>query len=91
MGECLKIQKRQLIRNEVVAFNFIILGISLHKLKELGALDDYIKTFYDTLHTQGKTYIVDSLLEYIYHRDPQWLPKDYRPFQISTNEGGKSC
>ncbi|WP_279197415.1 hypothetical protein, partial [Bacteroides finegoldii] len=28
-GECLKIQKRQLIRNEVVALNFIILGISL--------------------------------------------------------------
>ncbi|WP_279197508.1 hypothetical protein, partial [Bacteroides finegoldii] len=27
-GECLKIQKRQLIRNEVVALNFIILGIS---------------------------------------------------------------
>ena len=27
--ECLKIQKRQLIRNEVVALNFIILGISL--------------------------------------------------------------
>ena len=36
------------------------------------------------LHTQGKAYIVDSLLEYIYHRDPQWLPKDYRPFQVST-------
>ena len=31
-----------------------------NKLKELGALDDYIKTFYDTLHTQGKAYIVDS-------------------------------
>ncbi|WP_455971577.1 DUF3791 domain-containing protein [Bacteroides congonensis] len=62
-----------------------------NKLKELGALDSYIKTFYDTLHTQGKAYIVDSLLEYIYHRDPQWLPKDYRPFQMSTNEGGKSC
>ncbi|WP_279197989.1 hypothetical protein, partial [Bacteroides finegoldii] len=30
-GECLKIQKRQLIRNEVVALNFIILGISLRK------------------------------------------------------------
>ncbi|MCM1716244.1 hypothetical protein, partial [Bacteroides xylanisolvens] len=29
-GECLKIQKRQLTRNELVALNFIILGISLH-------------------------------------------------------------
>lgn len=48
--------------------------------------------FYDTLHTQGKAYIVDSLLEYIYHRDPQWLPKDYRPFQVSTQQkGDKSC
>ncbi len=67
------------------------LGRVFNKLKELGALDGYIKTFYDTLHTQGKAYIVDSLLEYIYHRDPQWLPKNYRPFQMSTNEGGKSC
>ena len=55
-----------------------------NKLKELGAIDGYINAFYDTLHTQGKAYIVDSLLEYIYHRDPQWLPKDYRPFQVST-------
>ncbi|WP_287647538.1 hypothetical protein, partial [Bacteroides sp.] len=30
-GECLKIQKRQLTRNELVALNFIILGISLIK------------------------------------------------------------
>ncbi|EEX43427.1 hypothetical protein BACFIN_08893 [Bacteroides finegoldii DSM 17565] len=28
LGECLKIQKRQLIRNEVVALNFPISGIS---------------------------------------------------------------
>ena len=40
-----------------------------NKLKELGAIDGYINAFYDTLHTQGKAYIVDSLLEYIYHRD----------------------
>ncbi|WP_217653894.1 hypothetical protein, partial [Bacteroides stercorirosoris] len=31
-GECLKIQKRQLTRNELVALNFIILGISLNKM-----------------------------------------------------------
>ena len=30
-GECLKIQKRQLTRNELVALNFIILGISQSK------------------------------------------------------------
>lgn len=57
-----------------------------NKLKELGAIDGYINAFYDTLHTQGKAYIVDSLLEYIYHRDPQWLPEDYRPFQVSTQQ-----
>ena len=34
-----------------------------NKLKELGAIDGYINAFYDTLHTQGKAYIVDSLLE----------------------------
>ena len=55
-------------------------------------LGRYINAFYDTLHTQGKAYIVDSLLEYIYHRDPQWLPEDYRPFQVSTQQkGDKSC
>ncbi|WP_368115332.1 hypothetical protein, partial [Bacteroides xylanisolvens] len=31
-GECLKIQKRQLTRNELVALNFIILGISLYSM-----------------------------------------------------------
>ena len=62
------------------------------KEKQLGAIDGYINAFYDTLHTQGKAYIVDSLLEYIYHRDPQWLPEDYRPFQVSTQQkGDKSC
>ena len=30
--ECLKIQKRQLTRNELVALNFIILGISLYSM-----------------------------------------------------------
>ncbi|MCD0218673.1 hypothetical protein LPH68_02840, partial [Bacteroides sp. 1_1_30] len=39
-GECLKIQKRQLTRNELVALNFIILGISLLIFKEL----NYFKT-----------------------------------------------
>lgn len=62
-----------------------------NKLKELGAIEGYITNFYDTLHTQDKSYIVDSLLEYIYHRDPQWLPKSYQPFQIPIKEGDKSC
>ena len=44
-----------------------------NKLKELGAINGYIRSYYDTLHTQGKSYIVDSILEYIYYRDPQWL------------------
>ncbi|MCQ4810684.1 hypothetical protein NE571_11660, partial [Bacteroides sp. SL.2.06] len=34
-GECLKIQKRQLTRNELVALNFIILGISLSMLRQI--------------------------------------------------------
>lgn len=63
-----------------------------NKLKELGAIEGYITNYYDTLHTQGKSYIVDSILEYIYYRDPQWLPKDYQPFQVHNNkEGVKSC
>ncbi|MCD7926591.1 MAG: DUF3791 domain-containing protein [Bacteroides sp.] len=63
-----------------------------NKLKELGAINGYIRSYYDTLHTQGKSYIVDSLLEYIYYRDPIWLPKEYQPFRL-TNEkkGGTAC
>ena len=73
-------------------YDSCILTNPYNKLKELGAIDGYINAFYDTLHTQGKAYIVDSLLEYIYHRDPQWLPEDYRPFQVSTQQkGDKSC
>jgi len=59
------------------------------KLKETGALDHYIKSYYDTLHTQGKEYIVDSLLEYIYHRDPKWLPEGYKPYDHWGVEGGE--
>ena len=51
-----------------------------NKLKELGAINGYIRSYYDTLHTQGKSYIVDSILEYIYYRDPQWLPDGYKPY-----------
>jgi len=35
-----------------------------NKLKELGAINGYIRSYYDTLHTQGKSYIVDSILEF---------------------------
>ena len=59
-----------------------------NKLKELGAINGYIRSYYDTLHTQGKSYIVDSILEYIYYRDPQWLPDGYKPFR-SIEEKGK--
>lgn len=63
-----------------------------NKLKELGAINDYIRSYYDTLHTQGKAYIVDSLLEYIYHRDPQWLPEGYKPFfPAESKTGGALC
>lgn len=60
-----------------------------NKLKELGAINGYIRTYYDTLHTQSKSYIVDSLLEYIYYRDPQWLPKGYQPFRIAGEKKGE--
>ena len=33
-----------------------------NKLKELGAIDGYINAFYDTLHTQGKAYIVSTMV-----------------------------
>lgn len=63
-----------------------------NELKELGAINGYIRSYYDTLHTQGKSYIVDSLLEYIYHRDPKWLPEGYRPFRLADGkEGGLLC
>ncbi len=59
-------------------------GDVYNKLKELGAINGHIRLYYDTLHTQGKSYIVDSLLEYIYYRDPKWLPEGYHPF-LSAN------
>lgn len=62
-----------------------------NKLKELGAIDGYLHSFYDTLHTQGKSYIVDSILEYIYYREPQWLPDSYQPFHPAILGGGKPC
>lgn len=63
-----------------------------NKLKELDAIDSYIYSYYDTLHSQGKEYIVDSLLEYIYYRDPQWLPEGYKPFNpLNEMEERSSC
>ncbi|MFS2863305.1 hypothetical protein, partial [Bacteroides xylanisolvens] len=46
---CLKIQKRQLTRNELVALNFIILGISLciEKLQSMaGNSSSYVGNHY---------------------------------------------
>ena len=62
-----------------------------NKLKELGAINGYIRSYYDTLHTQGKSYIVDSILEYIYYRDPQWLPDGYKPFRSIEEKGKTLC
>lgn len=63
-----------------------------NKLKELDAINSYIYSYYDTLHSQGKEYIVDSLLEYIYYRDPQWLPEGYKPFNpLNEMEERSSC
>ena len=60
------------------------------KMKETGTLEHYVKPYYDTLHTQGETYIVDSLLEYIFYRDARWLPDGYQPHHL-TKEGGEKC
>lgn len=60
------------------------------KLKATGALENYVKSYYDTLHTQGETYIVDSLLEYVFYRDAQWLPEGYVPYNQMA-EGGERC
>lgn len=61
------------------------------EMKRTGALEQYVRPYYDTLHTQGEAYIVDTLLEYIYHRDPQWLPEGYKPHETSKIEGGRIC
>ncbi|MGJ0827373.1 hypothetical protein ACR75W_20085, partial [Bacteroides thetaiotaomicron] len=42
-GECLKIQKRQLTRNELVALNFIILGISRISIAFIAIRSIYFK------------------------------------------------
>lgn len=60
------------------------------KMKEAGAVQ-YIRRYYDTLHTQGTDYIVDALLEYIYYRDPHWLPREYTPHNATVVEGGAGC
>ena len=54
-----------------------------NKLKELGAINGYIRSYYDTLHTQGKSYI--------YYRDPQWLPDGYKPFRSIEEKGKTLC
>ena len=59
-----------------------------NELDNIGAIDNYIMPYYDTLHTQGKSYIVDSILEYIYYRDPKWLPNDYKPFTVNVASEG---
>lgn len=61
------------------------------EMKRIGALKQYVEPYYDTLHTQGEAYIVDSLLEYIYHRDPLWLPEGYKPHEMPKAEGGVIC
>lgn len=61
------------------------------EMKRTGALKQYVEPYYDTLHTQGEAYIVDSLLEYIYHRDPLWLPEGYKPHGISNLDFVAAC
>jgi hypothetical protein len=42
-------------------------GVEIYrqKTKKSGILDDYIIPCYDTLHTQGKEYITNDIIEYM--------------------------
>ncbi|WP_229105674.1 GyrI-like domain-containing protein, partial [Bacteroides ovatus] len=78
---CLKIQKRQLTRNELVALNFIILGISLAIQKGIGTnppLTSPIKhmdlpqgTYAVYVH-QGDYALLDAFYETILKQLPQF-------------------
>lgn len=63
-------------------------GIEVYtELQNLDGIESFLYASYPTLHTQGKEYIVDEVLEYIYRRNPSFLPFDYRPWKPTIQTG----
>ncbi|MEG1545252.1 MAG: DUF3791 domain-containing protein [Tannerellaceae bacterium] len=57
------------------------------ELLKLNAIETFLYASYPALHTQSKEYIVDEVLEFIYHRDPTFLPSDYQPWIAPSHTG----
>jgi hypothetical protein len=45
------------------------------ELKRTDGIEHFLYSSYPTLHTQGKEYIVDEVLEYIYKHNPDFTIK----------------
>lgn len=58
------------------------LGCSGHdvflELQRTGGIADFLYPSYPALHTQGKDYIMDEVLEYIYRHNPGFKPEQVR-------------
>lgn len=48
------------------------------ELQRTGGIADFLYPSYPALHTQGKDYIVDEVLEYIYRHNPGFKPEQVR-------------
>ena len=53
------------------------LGVSgaklYQELQRIGAISSFVYPSYPTLHTQGKEYIVDEMIEYIRKHNPKFV------------------
>jgi hypothetical protein len=45
------------------------------ELKKTDGIEQFLYPSYSTLHTQGKDYIVDEVLEYIHRHNPDFTSK----------------
>lgn len=45
------------------------------ELKKTDGIEQFLYPSYSTLHTQGKDYIVDGVLEYIHRHNPDFTSK----------------
>lgn len=48
------------------------------ELQRTNGIEGFLYASYPTLHTQGKDYIVDEVLEYIYRHNPSFKPEKTR-------------
>lgn len=48
------------------------------ELQRTGGIEGFLYPSYSALHTQGKDYIVDEVLEYIYQYNPGFKPEQAR-------------